>query len=142
MKYVTALACLLISLAAAAERPARVTVLDGDNLAYNLVVVSARGEDVAAGDPRVKQARDWLARVAKLSGEDDKAIAAQCERTARWFFDVTRQKATSLEMLEALARLGKPGAPIQDILRDYVAARRETAGKSHAEGLAALGAKG
>lgn len=142
MKRLLVVACLSLSFAALAERPARVTVLEGDNIAYNLVVVSTRGEEIAATDPRVRQTREWLNKVAQTTGEDEKAVAAQCERTARWFFDMTRQKATAIEMLEALARLGKAGTPMQDTLRDYVAARRQTAGKTHAEALAAQAAAG
>jgi hypothetical protein len=135
MKRFLALALLVFSLGAAAERPARVTVLEGDNLALNIVAASGR-EDVAAGDPLVAKARGWLNAAVKSSGED--AVAAQCERTSRWFFDLTRTRATTLEMLEALAVLGRSGTPMQDTLRDYVAARRQTADKSHAEAMATL----
>lgn len=141
MKRTLAIACLLLSLGAHAERPARVTVLEGDNLALNLVVASVR-EDVAPNDARVVQARAWLDKAVKVSGEDEKAVAAQSERTSRWFFDLTRTKATALEMLEALAVLGKAGTPMQDTMRDYVAARRQTANKSHAEAMATLGRPG
>jgi hypothetical protein len=137
MKRSLALALLLFSLGATAERPARVTVLEGDNLALNIVAASGR-EDIAAGDPLVAKARGWLNAAVKSSGEDEKAVAAQCERTSRWFFDLTRTRATTLEMLEALAVLGRAGTPMQDTLRDYVAARRQTADKSHAEAMAAL----
>lgn len=126
---------MLLSFAAAAERPAR-AVIEGD-VARNMASVSAR-EDVPAGDPRVAQARAWLDRVVKATGEDERAVAAQCERTARWFLDMTKHRATSLEMLEALALLGRPGVPMQDTLRDYVFARRSTVGKTHAEALAPL----
>lgn len=137
MKRLLAIACILFAATAQAERPARVTVLEGDNLALNVVAASLR-EDVAPNDARVAQARAWLDKAVKTSGEDEKAVAAQCERTSRWFFDLTRTKATSLEMLEALATFGKAGTPMQDTMRDYVAARRQTANKSHAEAMAAL----
>ena len=140
MKRPFAIACLLISLAAAAE-PAKVTVLESDDLARGIVAASLR-EEPAAGDARVGQARTWLARAAKAYAEDEKAVAAQCERSARWFFDITRSRATPLEMLEGLAALAKPGLPLQDAMRDYIAVRRATPGKTHAEALAKLGAGG
>lgn len=138
MKRILAVACLLCSLSAFAERPARVTVLEGDNLALNIVAASLR-EEVAPADARVKQARGWLDKAVAVTGEDEKAVAAFSERTARWFFDATRSKATALEMLEALALLAKSGTPMQDTLRDYIQARRNAAGKTHAEALKALG---
>lgn len=137
MKRLFALVCLLLSLSVQAERPARVTVLEGDNLALNIVAASLR-EDVAPTDARVAKARTWLDKAVKVSGEDEKAVAAQCERTSRWFFDLTRTKATGLEMLEALATFAKAGTPMQDTLRDYVMARRATANMSHAEAMTAL----
>ncbi len=139
MRIVLAVAGLLFSFAAiAAENPARVTVLEDDNLGLNIVAASQR-ENVAPADPRVKQAQAWLDRTTAVTGEDGKAVAAACERTSRWFFDATRHRATPLEMLEALALLAKSGTPMQDTLRDYIQARRAAAGKSHAEALAAMG---
>lgn len=137
MKRLFALTGLLLSLTVAAE-PAKVTVLDGADVAQRIVAVSAR-EDVAADDARVVQARKWLERASKAYGEDPKAVAASCERTARWFFDITRSHAAAVEMLEALALVAKPGLQMQDVMRDYVQARRETPGKTHAEALAKLG---
>lgn len=137
MKLAVAVFSLLLSCAAAAD-PAKVTVLDGDDLARSIVASSLR-EDVAAADPRVSAARPWLAKAAKTYGVDEKAVAAHCERAARWFFDVTRSRATPLEMLEALALTAKPGMALEDAMRGYVEARRATAGKTHAEALAKLG---
>lgn len=137
MRRLLCVALLALSLSAQAERPARVTVLEGDNIALNIVSASLR-EDVAPNDARVTKARAWLDKAVKTTGEDEKAVAAQCERTSRWFFDLTRTKATALEMLEALATLSKAGTPMQDTMRDYVAARRQTANMSHAEAMAAL----
>lgn len=139
MNRLLAAVLLVLSFSAAAERPARVTVLEGDNLAQNIVAASLR-EDVAAGDTRVKQARAWLDKAVAVTGEEEKAVAAFSERTARWFFDITRSRATALEMLEALALLAKPGTPMNDTLRDYIQVRRAAAGKSHVEALKALGA--
>lgn len=137
MKRLLAIAALLLSLGAVAE-PAKVTVLESDDLARGIVAASLR-EEVAAGDPRVAPARDWLAKAAKTYGEDPKAVAAHCERTARWFLDLTRSRATPLEMLEALALLAKPGTTMQDAMRGYIEARRAAPGKTHAEALAKLG---
>lgn len=138
MKALIAVAVALLSFAACAD-PAKVTVLEGDDLARGIVAASLR-EDVAAGDARVGAARGWLAKAAKTYGEDPKAVAAHCERTARWFFDMTRSRATPLEMLEALALPAKPGTTMQDAMRGYIEARRATSGKTHAEALKRLGA--
>ena len=140
MKLAIVVLSLLLSCAAVADL-AKVTVLDSDDLARSIVASSLR-EDVAASDPRVAAARPWLAKAAKTYGADEKAIAAQCERTARWFFDVTRSRATPLEMLEALALMAKQGVTMEDAMRGYVEARRAAAGKTHAEALAKLGLPG
>lgn len=140
MKLAIAVLSLLLSCVAAAD-PAKVTVLDSDDLARSIVASSLR-EEVAAADSRVAAARPWLAKAAKTYGVDEKAVAAHCERTARWFFDVTRSRATPLEMLEALALMAKPGVTMEDAMRSYVEARRSTAGKTHAEALAKLGLAG
>jgi len=140
MKRLIVAAAALFSLAATAD-PAKVTVLEGDDPARGIVASSLR-EDVAGGDPSVAAARAWLAKAAKAYGEDQKAVAAHCERTARWFVDMTRTRATPLEMLEALALLVKPGLTMQDAMRGYVEARRATTGKTHAEALAKLGLPG
>lgn len=138
MKRLLVLASLLAPLLALAD-PAKVTVLDGDNLAQRIVAVSVREDDVAAGDARVGQARAWLERAAKVYGEDAKSVAANCERSARWFFDITRRPATALEMLEGVSALARPGTTMQDAMRSYIQARRETADKTHAEALTRLG---
>lgn len=140
MKRPLIVASLLFSLAAAAD-PAKVTVLDGDDIAQRIVAVSVRA-DVAAADARVAGARKWLERAAKTYGEDEKSVAASCERSARWFFDITRTQATALEMLEGLSLLARPGTTMQDAMRSYIQARREVPGKTHAEALAKLGVAG
>ncbi len=140
MKRSLAVAAVLFSLAAAAD-PAKVTVLEGDDPARGIVASSLR-EDVGAADPRVVSARAALAKAAKAYREDEKAVAAHCERTARWFLDMTRTRATPLEMLEALALFAKPGLTMQDAMRNYVEARRATTGRTHAEALAKLGLPG
>lgn len=140
MKRPLIVASLLLSLSAAAD-PAKVTVLDGDDVAQRIVAVSVRA-DVAAADARVAAARKWLERAAKAYGEDEKSVAASCERSARWFFDITRTQATALEMLEGLSLLARPGATMQDAMRSYIQTRREVPGKTHAEALAKLGVAG
>jgi hypothetical protein len=140
MKRLLALASLLFSLAAVAD-PAKVTVLDGEDIAQRIVAVSLR-EDVPAADARVVAARKWLERAAKAYGEDPKTVAASCERSARWFFDITRSHATVLEMLEGVALLARPGTTLQDAMRSYIQARREVPAKSHAAALAKLGLAG
>lgn len=140
MKRLLVVASLLFSLSAAAD-PAKVTVLDGDDVAQRIVAVSVRA-DVAAADARVVSARKWLERAAKAYGEDEKAVAANCERTSRWFFDITRSHATALEMLEGLSLLARPGTTMQDAMRSYIQVRREVPGKTHAEALARLGVAG
>lgn len=137
MKRIIAVALALVSLAAAAD-PAKVTVLESDDLARGIVAAAVR-DDVAPTDPRVGAARGWLAKAAKTYGEDPKAIAAHCERSARWFLDLTRSRATPLEMLEALALPAKPDATMQDAMRAYIEARRAAPGKTHAEALKTLG---
>jgi hypothetical protein len=98
--------------------------------------VHALGNDVAESDARVVRTRGQLEQVAKVTGETPEAVAAACVRTAGWFFDVTRTRATSLEMLDALVKLARAGTPMQDTLREYIQARRQVAGHGHAEALA------
>lgn len=142
MKRPLIVASLLLSLSAAAD-PAKVTVLDGDDVAQRIVAVSVRADvAAAAADARVAAARKWLERAAKAYGEDEKSVAASCERSARWFFDITRTQATALEMLEGLSLLARPGATMQDAMRSYIQTRREVPGKTHAEALAKLGGAG
>ncbi|MBL8489181.1 MAG: hypothetical protein JNM82_00185, partial [Rhodocyclaceae bacterium] len=86
------------------------------------------GQEVAAGDPRVVRFQGQLTQVAKVTGEGEDVIAAACVRTARHVFDVTRSKATPGELLEVLVRHARPGTPMQDTFRDYVAARRNAPG--------------
>lgn len=115
-------------------------VAEGENVAHRLVAF-ALGAEVAEDDSRVVKAREWLARTAKATGEDERAIAASCVRAARYFLDLTRVRASPLETLEGVASIAKPRLAMSDALMNYVEARRKTAGKSHAEAMAALGAK-
>jgi fructose-specific component phosphotransferase system IIB-like protein len=130
------LAMLLLSGAAAAQK-AHVAIVEGEDMARQIVVQSLR-EDVAADDARVAKARAWLDKAVKASGEPERAVAAACERTARYFFDLTKTRASALEMLEALAAYGRPGRPMQETFSDYIKARRQAAGMSHAAAMTAM----
>ena len=131
------LGILLALVAGVAGAHAGAMIDVGDNVAYRLTV-HGLGNDVAENDTRVVRTRGQLDQVAKITGETPEAVAAACVRTAGWFFDVSRTKASSLEMLDALVKLAKAGTPMQDTLRDYVQARRQVAGHGHAEALAVL----
>jgi len=131
------LAAALTLPAPALAQKAHVAIVDGEDMARQIVVQSTR-EDVPAGDARVAKARGWLDKAVKNSGESERAVAAACERSARYFFDLTKVRATALELLEALAVQGRPGRPMQETLANYVKARRQAAGMSHAAALAAM----
>jgi len=137
MKRFLFVAALLLSPLAFAQPSTPDFVATGEHLARRFVAFAVRAE-VADNDPRVVQASDWLARAAKATGEEDRAIAAACARAARFLQDLTRVRATALEPLEALATAAKPGQAMSDVLLAYVEARKQTAGKSHAEAMAAL----
>jgi hypothetical protein len=138
MKGLFLILVLLLSGTAFAQK-AHVAIVEGEDMARQIVVQSLR-EDVAAEDARVAKARAWLDKAVKTSGEPERAVAAACERTARYFFDLTKTRASALEMLEALATYGRPGRPMQETLADYIKARRQAAGMSHAAGMAAMAA--
>lgn len=137
MRFFLFLAAALILPGAALAQKAHVAIVEGDDMARQIVVQSLR-EDVAAGDARVGRARGWLDKAVKTSGEPERAVAAACERTARYFFDLTKTRATALEILEALAAYGRPGRPMQETLAEYIKVRREAADKSHGAALAAM----
>jgi hypothetical protein len=88
------------------------------NFSQRLVEVSV-SQEVAANDPRVATAREQLARVAKLTGETEQAVAYACMRNARYIFDATRQRVTPLEVLEALAKHAPAGKPLSDATQRY-----------------------
>jgi hypothetical protein len=131
------LAAVLILPNSALAQKSHVAIVDAEDMARQIVVQSTR-EDVAADDARVAKARAWLATAVKNSGESERAVAATCERLARYFFDLTKTRATAQEMLEALALHGRAGKPMQETLADYVKVRRQTPDKSHAAALAAM----
>ena len=140
MKRFLLAAALLLSTLAAAQPSTPDFVAEGENVARRLAAFALR-EEVAETDLRVVQTRDWLSRAARLTGEEDRAIAAACVRAARFFQDLTHVRANPLEPLEALAKTTKPGQTMSDVLLAYVEARKRADGRSHAEALAALTAR-
>lgn len=131
---------IVVALTTGFARAADAPVTAGDDPAQRLTAMSLR-EEVAAGDPRVAQTRAQIARVVKLSGEEPMAVATACLRYTRHLFDAIHERATPLELLDALASFGKAGKPINDTLLDYVAARKAAASKGHTEAMAALSKK-
>lgn len=140
MKRFLLAVALLLPMLVAAQPSTPDFVAEGDHVVQRFVAFALRTE-VAENDPRVVQAGDWLARAARATGEEDRAVAAACVRAARFFQDLTRVRANALEPLEALATTAKPGQAMSDVLMAYVEARKSAAGKSHAEALAALANK-
>lgn len=138
MKILILVAAALFLPAIAFGQKAHVAIVEGEDIARQIVVQSTR-EDVAADDARVAKVRGWLDKAVKTSGEPERAVAAACERTARYFFDLTKTRATAQEMLEALASHGRAGKPMQETLADYIKARRQAAGMSHVAAMAAIG---
>lgn len=111
---------------------------DADADAAMRVVAVAAGEDVAASDARVTRARQWLAQAMKATGEtDERAVAAACVRLSRHLFDVTKQRANPLEVLEALATRAPPGRPLQETTQRYFDLRAKQK-LDHAAALAAM----
>jgi hypothetical protein len=103
------------------------------------LVESSVNQDVAAGDPRVAQTRELIARVMKATGESEQSVAQVCMRNARYIFDFSRQRVGALEVLEALAKHAPAGKPINDTTQRYFNLRvKEKLG--HAEALAAMAA--
>jgi len=110
----------------------------GANLPQRLVEASLN-QDVPASDPRVARTKEQLAQVMKATGETEQAVAAACMRNARYIFDVSHQRVSALEVLEALAKYAPPGKPMNDTTQRYFNLRaKEKLG--HAEALKALAA--
>lgn len=137
MKRLLSALLLSVSIGALAQPAGPHFLAEGDNLAQRLAAFALH-EEVGEKDARVVQVADWLARAAKATGEEDRAIAASCVRTAKFLLDGSRIKASALDPLEALATLGKPGQSMSDGLMAYVAARKAAPNKTHAEAMAAL----
>lgn len=137
MRSLLLLSCLLPVLAIAAATPLESVTADGnESIPQRMVSLSVR-QEVAANDPRVVHARSQMAKAMKATGETEQALAAACTRAARFIFDATKAPATSVEVLDALAEKGA-GKPMSDTIGRYVEARRNAAGKTHAEAMAVL----
>ena len=134
------LASLFLAVFFSAAAIAVGTPAPADDAAQRLTAMSV-GQDVAADDPRVAQARKLLDKAVKLTHEEPMAIAAACSRYAGHLFDAIHERATPLELLEALATFGKSGKPMNETLQDYVAARKVAPGKRHVEAMTRPGGK-
>ena len=134
------LASLFLAVFFSAAAIAVGTPAPADDAAQRLTAMSV-GQDVAADDPRVAQARKLLDKAVKLTHEEPMAIAAACSRYAGHLFDAIHERATPLELLEALATFGKSGKPMNETLQDYAAARKAAPGKSHVEAMTRPGGK-
>lgn len=106
------------------------------DVAANLVA-QAVGDAVPPADPRVAKARDWLARTAQATGEEEKAIAAGSVRLSRHLFDVTKQRISPLDVLEALARDTPASKSMHASMNRYFELRAKRK-LDHAGALAAL----
>lgn len=106
------------------------------DMPLRLIEVSLK-QEVPANDPRVAAVRDQLARVMKLSGENDLAVGQLCMRNARYIFDASRQRATPLEVLEALAKHAQVGKSLNETSQRYATLRVQQK-LGHAEALAAM----
>lgn len=110
---------------------------DNTDAAMRLVSIAV-GEEVAAGDARVTKARDWIAQAMKATGETDgRSVAAACVRLSRHLFDVTKQRVSPVEVLEALATRTVPGRPLQEATQRYFDLRAKQK-LDHAAALAAM----
>lgn len=137
MRSLFLLFCLLPVLAIAATTPLESVTAEGSESIPQRMVSLAAKQDVPGNDPRVVRARGQMAKAIKATGETEQAVAAACTRAARFIFDATKSPATSVEVLDALAEKGA-GRPMSDTIGRYVEARRNSAGKTHAEAMAAL----
>lgn len=137
MRALLLLSFFLPALAAATASPLEsVTARGEESIPQRMVSLSVK-QEVAESDPRVALVRKQMAKAVKVTGETEQAVAAACTRAARFIFDATKAPATSIDVLEALAEKGA-GRPMSDTIGRYVEARRNAAGKTHAEAMAAL----
>ncbi len=111
-------------------------VTEGCSVAQRMVTLSLK-QEVADNDSRVLAADRQLKAAAQATGETEMAVAAACTRAARFIFDATRSPATPLDVLDGLLAQ-RVRAPMSDAIGRYVEARRNAAGKTHAEAVAAL----
>ena len=113
-----------------------VTAAGKESIAQRMVSLSTR-QEVPENDPRVVRTKAQMAKAMKNTGETEQAVAAACTRAARFLYDSTKSPASSLDVLDALAEKGA-GRSMSDSIGRYVEARRNAAGKTHAEAMAAL----
>ena len=101
----------------------------------------AVGEELAASDARVMKAREWITQAMRATGETDgRAVSAACVRLARHLFDVTKQRVSPLEVLEALAKRAPAGRPLQETTQRYFDLRSKQK-LDHAAAMAAMAGK-
>lgn len=137
MRSFLLLSCLLPALAIAAASPLEsVTASGNESIPQRMVSLSTR-QEVPENDPRVVRAKAQMAKAMKNTGETEQAVAAACTRAARFIYDSTKSPASSLDVLDALVEKGA-GRSMSDSIGRYVEARRNAAGKTHAEAMAAL----
>lgn len=137
MRSLFALFCMLPAVVLAAASPIEtVTASAIESIPQRMVSLSTK-QDVPENDPRVVRAKAQMAKAMKNTGETEQAVAAACTRAARFIYDSTKAPASSLDVLDALAEKGT-GRPMSDSIGRYVDARRNSAGKTHAEAMAAL----
>ena len=99
------------------------------------------GRDLAPNDAKVAQARDWLKKVAGVTGESEEQVAASSMKLARFFFDSLKLRILPIEALEGMAVQAKPGQALSDLTSGYFQARRAAPDMSHAGALASLATK-
>ena len=99
------------------------------------------GRDLAPNDAKVAQARDWLKKVAGVTGESEEQVAASSMKLARFFFDSLKLRILPIEALEGMAVQAKPGQALSDLTSGYFQARRAAPDMSHAGALANLATK-
>lgn len=127
----------LLVFAGTAASADRLGLQDPDaDVVVNLVSQSV-GEKVAPADPRVQKARDWINQTMQATGEEDKTVAAATVRLSRYLFDVTKQRISPLEVLEALARGTPASKSIHETMNRYFELRAKQK-LDHAGALAGL----
>jgi hypothetical protein len=104
------------------------------------LVTAAAGDDVKPGDPRVAQARSWIAQTMKTTGEEEEAIAATSMRLSRYLFDVSKVRVSPLDVLEMLAKYAPAGKPLNETTSRYFDLRAKK-NLGHAEAMAAMAGK-
>lgn len=128
---------LLLSLTLPLSLSATANTAGADGSAAQRLVELSQRREVVATDPLVAQAGGLLKKAARSSGADEQAVAEASIRAARFLFDATKAPVTPLDVVDAIAARGK-GRVLSDTIGAYVEARRNSAGKTHAEALAAM----